>query len=94
MGTSSKDWKNPERALLTYCTNLDCLKAFHLAPRSEDETNFFHELLLDTYYLGPAKLSLICPYCGAFLEVLTSTLEICTCGQEPHSPPYNAFVRT
>jgi hypothetical protein len=88
MGASSKGWKIPEAALLTYCYNLDCLKPFHLIPGSEDEEKFFNELLVDRNARGPAKLRLICPRCGAFVEVLASDLEVCTCGQEPHNPPY------
>jgi hypothetical protein len=88
MGASSNDWKNPEGMLLTYCDNLGCLKPFHVMPGSEHEVKYFNELLVDRDARGPAKLHLICPRCGAFVEVLASDLEVCTCGQEPHNPPY------
>ncbi len=88
MAASSNDWKISEAALLTYCYNLDCLTPFHLVPRNENEGKFFSELMVGPSLRGPSKLMLICPRCGAFVEVLTSTLETCTCGQEPHSPPH------
>jgi hypothetical protein len=88
MGAPSNDWKTQEAVLLTYCYNLDCLKPFHVTPSSEAQVEFFNELLVDRNARGPAKLLLICPRCGAFVEVLTSQLEVCTCGQEPHNPPY------
>jgi len=80
--------KVPEGALLTYCRNLDCLKSFHVAPREEAEIGLFNELLPDRHARGPRKLVLVCPHCGSFIEALASTLEVCTCGQESHSPPY------
>jgi hypothetical protein len=80
--------KIPEGALLTYCHNLDCLKSFHVAPRGENETVFFNELLVNRYSRGPTKLVLVCPHCGSFVEALASALEVCTCGQEWHSPPH------
>lgn len=80
--------KIPEGALLAYCHNLDCLQAFHVAPRGENETAFFNELLIDRSARAPTKLVLVCPHCGAFVEALASALEVCTCGQESHCPPH------
>jgi hypothetical protein len=90
MGASSNDWKIPEEVLLTYCANLDCLSPFHVIPNSEDQVKFFNDLLVDRDARGPTKLLLVCPRCGSFVEVLASTLEVCTCGQEPHSSPHKS----
>ena len=86
--SANDDRKIPEGVLLTYCDNLDCLNSFHVVPKNEDDMTFFNELLVDRYARAPARLLLICPQCGAFVEVLASALEVCTCGQEPHSPLY------
>jgi hypothetical protein len=88
--SANDDRKIPEGVLLTYCNNLDCLKSFHVVPKNEDDMTFFNELLVDRYARAPARLLLLCPQCGAFVEVLASALEVCTCGQEPHSPTYKA----
>ena len=80
--------KVPEGALLTYCHNLACLKSFHVVAREEAEIWLFNQLLLDRHASGPRRLVLVCPHCGAFVETLASALEVCTCGQESHSPPY------
>lgn len=71
--------------LLATCTNLSCGRQFHVIPNNQDQSAFFNTLVAAPNAYGQVRIVLVCPYCELHLQILASTLQLCSCGREPHA---------